>query len=217
MTRRREPQLNRRQRGFAKRKPERLALPGLHWTYGSVVAAGRPIDVMLDELKELWEVRHNPGALRDALVLCSELCDPPIPLPSWAATALDRSLMTGDMPARWTAYTRDLLDVDRFDLFELAHAYGLTRTEAAEFVADAERADGRRTTASAVLRLSTDVPRRAAQNPGRYYRAASCPPMDSRLEHWDEALRRAQGRLNARRPNALFLFHREPRTPSRKK
>jgi len=89
-----------------------------------------------------------------------------------------------------------MLDLHRLDLFEIAHAHGISREEAADFVVRCEKDAGRDVGAPTVLKLTNAVPRRAAINTGRYYTAASWRLENPAISR--SAIQAGQAALNAR-------------------
>ena len=75
--------------------------------------------------------------------------------------------------------------------------------EAAQFVVGCEAQAHRVIGVSSVLRLTDEVPKRAAVNPGRHYIARSFELPNAQLS--DAALDEAQAALDSRRPNRLFI------------
>lgn len=212
----RRPKLDghtRPQTGWSKRRPAtpavvslqgRRGLPGLHWTAGSVLDSGDFL-ASLERLRILWVEHGNPGALRDAIHLCSEFARPPQPLPPWAIEAIGAAFESGELADRWRRYQADMTDLRRLDLFEIARAHGLSRGEAGQFVIDCEAGEGRPIMSVARLfKILSEIPKRAAQNPGRYYTASVGLPA-IRTPLWDDAIRSAQRALD-RRTGARRLF-----------
>jgi hypothetical protein len=197
--------VTRPQRGWTKRtaSAERMKLPGLHWGLGTVIASSHTLEEILEQLRLLWQQHDNIGALRDAFWLCGKMTEPAMPMPAWLVDAIDNEFLNPAWSDRWSRYCRDMIDLRRLDLFQIAHAHGISRHEAGQFVVDVEADAGRSLSVSSVLRLTTDVPKQAAANPGRYYTARSFELPHEKLS--DRALNNGQAALASRRPKRLFV------------
>ena len=123
-------------------------------------------------------------------------------------TVLDKAITNPDLSRRWALYCDDMLDLRRLDLLEIAREHGLSGPESAQFVVNVEVDEGReRVSVSTMLRVTANVRRRAAANPGRYYIASSLDSNFFSLPNADASMATATLDLRKRRGDGVIFIH----------